>query len=108
MSEGNVWERLVVDSDITLPEEFEKIPIHEFASSVRLYVFGSIVDTLVIDSFALDENGQSDLDDFKTSYDTIVLRNDKQDWIAKLESCFLLYNFGMVSEMQAKTILGIP
>jgi hypothetical protein len=88
-----------------------KISVHAFSSALRLYAASSITRANVIDAFTLAGADITDLDAIAASYAalpsaTVAGALQRMNRLHAIESVFILCESGLLTENQAKTILG--
>lgn len=104
MAAGNIWTRIQVNSNFSLPSEHQRLDIHKLGSAMRLRAAGKITDAQFVSAFNLDVDGSGDFEAMKTAYTAAA---DKAEWMHLVESCFILVDGGNITEANAKTFLGI-
>lgn len=84
-----------------------KIPVHPFCSAIRLAVLGTTGFSVasIAASFGLTAEEQAELQAMANTYTGLSSVN-RTAWVARVESVFTLAEAGMLTEQQAKTILG--
>jgi hypothetical protein len=112
MAAGNIWTRLVIDSDSSLPSSQQRINAHHLQWGITLRALGNISDAAIISHFNLDADGQVDFTNLKAAYAALTgtgatLLGNQAAWREKAAACFGLVQDGVITEAQAKTALGV-
>lgn len=105
MAAGHIWTRILADDfDNSLPAEHKPISIHALGAALIARAAGKVNDAWVINAFNLDTNGQADFTAIKAAY---AAYSNKAEWLALIESAFILLKVGLASEAEAKAAVGI-
>lgn len=85
-----------------------KMPVHGFCAACRLAVLGVTGFNVasISSTFSLSAGEQAELTALANTYAGLGTAALRQEWVAKLESVFVLAESGILTEQQAKTILG--
>lgn len=105
MAAGNIWTRVAISSDSSLPPAHQRLDIHDLGAALRFRAAGKITTNgVLVSAFNFDADGQADLAAMVTAY---LAAANKVEWLALLEGAFQLVSSGKATEAQAKNWLGI-
>lgn len=86
---------------------FERLPAHQFTDSLFLWAIGDVTRTQVVNAWSLDATDQVQLDEMAANYVALVGKDNKNEYINKLEAVLRLYEYGTINETQAKGFIGL-
>ncbi len=82
------------------------IAVHTFFAAVDLWSNGDITRSDVVSAFSLTAADEVELDALKSTYDGIGSAANKARYVSRVHSTFILGESNLLTESQAKTILG--
>jgi hypothetical protein len=83
------------------------LPAHEFTDSLFLWAIGEITRTNVVNAWALDATDQIQLDEMAATYSGLAGKDDKNEFISKVEAVIRLLQAQKITKTQAKNFIGL-
>jgi len=86
---------------------FARISAHQFTDSLFLWAVGEATRAEVIGMWNLVTADEAQLDALAATYTGLATKEDKNEFIAKLEASLRLFEGGHINAARVATILGL-